>query len=318
MEMAAAVIPTFSVILPAGLGYDSVLAAIDAWQAQSRRDCIELLVLCPDATVRPEAAGWRADPIPVDSTGLLLHEARAAGVRKARGEWIVLAEDHCLPERDWVEQMLPQLQGEWAALGPALRPGNTGTQCAKASFLLGYGQWMAPVPAGQMDVLPGHNAVVRRDLLAAWGGDLEKELVVAAFLIQRLRREGHRFFLENKARMRHFDLSDWGRTLRIFGCVGMGFGAVRSAGWNPLLRLLYAALAPGVSVKHWWRAYGQYRRAGKAAGFSAGTLIACVPLAVSWACGESLGALFGVERVKPHIYFSEQKPVSREQAAAGV
>jgi hypothetical protein len=296
------------------LGYETVRAALDSWERQTRRDAIEILVLVPqDAAQDP--GDWRSRPLRVPVANMLLHEARAHAVRKARAPFVVIAEDHCLPEPDWVERLLPLFAGEWTAMGPGLEPGNRETRCAEASFLLGYGQWMMPVSSGPVEALPGHNAVVRRDVLVDMGPDLEVELVVASFLMQRLRREGRRMVLNGELRMRHFDLSGWASTLPVFWNVGIGFGARRSRPWNPGLRLLYAALAPAIAAAHWWRAFRQFRRAGGACGMSVATLAAAVPLAVLWGCGEAFGALAGLEWAKSRVWVSEVKPVTQELAA---
>ena len=41
-------------------GFESVLAALDAWEAQTRREALEILILCPDhlgPTDRPNPRG---------------------------------------------------------------------------------------------------------------------------------------------------------------------------------------------------------------------------------------------------------------------
>lgn len=154
--------PTISVIVPAVRGHRSVRAVIDAWRAQTCRDRIEIILLCPDA----EQAATSVPDCTVIATGaLLLHEARAAGVRAAVADTVMIAEDHCLPEPDCVERLLDRLAQGWDAVTPSLSPG-TANAAAEASFLLGYGEWMPPVSPGPTARLLGRRRVARYGWLA--------------------------------------------------------------------------------------------------------------------------------------------------------
>lgn len=300
--------PGLSVIVPALLGYDTVLAALDAWETQSCRDRLEIIVLCPtEETGRSLPAGQF-----VIATGAMdLHEARAAAIRKANADHVVLAEDHCLPDRLWAQAILRRLAEGGEAIGPALRSGNPKTTLAQASFLLGYGQWMMPVKGGQVEALPGHNVVLPKSTLLAMGPALEHDLLVAAFLLQRLHRQGMSFYLEENATMRHFDIYSWKRCLQIFGAIGLGFGAIRTQNWPLAGRGLYWLATPVVAAKHWARALANYRRAGAAGGLGLMSVVVALLLATAWAFGEAVGALMGVHRVTPFVSFSEIKPVAR-------
>ena len=308
MESPPVLKPKLSVIVPALRGYDTVLAALDSWEAQTCRDQLEILVLCP---TRPANAMLPPGQIVIETGSLELHKARCQGIRRAGSNFVVLAEDHCLPDKFWAERVLARMEEGWDAVGPALSCGNSGRMIAQASFLLGYGQWMNPVAGGPAAVLPGHNAVLRTGKLLELGPALERDLLVAAFLLRRLGERGCRFYLEHEATMRHFDVPLWARSSRIFLCVGMGFGAVRTAHWPLIGRALYWLATPLIAARHWFRAVAHYRRAGAQAGLSPSCLAGALVLATAWACGEAVGALMGVPLVTPFISFAEIKPVPR-------
>jgi hypothetical protein len=311
VEPKADIEPKLSVIVPALLGYDTVLAALDSWEAQSCRDQLEILVLCPTPV---EAGRLQPGQVVIVTGSLLLHQARCAGIHQATADYVVLAEDHCLPDRFWAEAILERLEEGWDAVGPALRSGNPKTIWTQGSFLLGYGQWMVPV-GGLTHVLPGHNAVLRKKPLLELGAVLERELLVAAFLLRRLYGQGQRFYLDDRATMRHFDIPDWKKNLRIFYCVGMGFGAMRTSHWPLMGRKLYWLAMPAIAVRHSMRALTHYRRAGARADLSPLCLVASSLFALAWACGESAGALMGVAWVAPFVAASEIKPVARENVS---
>ncbi|MBA2707070.1 MAG: glycosyltransferase [Gemmatimonadaceae bacterium] len=297
-----------SVVVPAFLGYDTVLAALDSWEAQTCRSQLEIIVLCPTGPSHPLPHGQ----ILVETGSLLLHEARAAGVRKATASYVIFAEDHCLPDADCAEAMLHRLEEGWDAVGPALRSGTPRGAVTQGSFLITYAEWMLPT-RGPISCLPGHNAAMRRQTMIDMGPELEEELLAPVFLMRRLRSEGRRFYIEDQARMRHFDVAQWKKSARIFFIVGQGCGASRLRHASGFTRGIHAAIAPVTAARHFARGLVHYLRAGQRAGFSLQSLVTAGFFACVWACGESVGAWKGTARVSQTLWIGEIKPVSREQ-----
>ena len=119
--------PTLSVLLPALGGLETVRTALDRWQSQGASG-LEVIVLCPDGV--DGADGLRV----VDTRGLLLHEARARGVRESTAEYVFVAEDHCLPDEGWADAILPRLDEDWDAIGSRLAAGVTTDVRSQAAF----------------------------------------------------------------------------------------------------------------------------------------------------------------------------------------
>jgi hypothetical protein len=293
--------PTLSVLLPALGGLETVRTALDRWQSQGASG-LEVIVLCPDGVDGGD--GLRV----VDTRGLLLHEARARGVRESTAEYVFLAEDHCLPDEGWADAILPRLEEGWDAIGSRLAAGVTTDARSQAAFLLGYGEWMAPLETGPTRVLPGHNVVLRRRLLLELGDELEDLLVVGAFLVRRL-RPGRRLLLVAEAGMTHYDVTAFRRQLVVFQTVGRSFGAMRTRRAPTAARVAYAAAFPFLAAAHWRRALAQYRRAGRSNGMRATCLAPAGLFAGVWGVGEALGALLGPQRVASGAWRSETKPV---------
>ena len=309
--------PRLSVILPAKLGYDTVLAALDAWNAQTARADLEVLILCPEhlGPTAAQAALLQPSQIVVMTGSADLHDMRVQGIREASGEYVVLAEDHCLPDPDYAAAILTRLEEGWDGVGPALRPGNRATSWSEGSFLIGYGEWMEPVTQGPTDILCGWNGTVRTTLLRDLADELSGLMRVGAFAISRIRQQGGRFYLENRARMRHFDPPDFTHELYLLFVVGLGFGAMRTREWSTAARLLYPLAVPAIAFLHWNRAFTHFRRAGTAAGLRFTALAAAAVLAGAWAVGEAIGAVVGIDRVTPLLWVTEVKPITREQLA---
>lgn len=314
-QYATDVKPRLSILLPAKLGYGTILAALDAWDRQTSRTELEVLILCPEhlGPTAAQAAHLKPGQIVVMTGSADLHDMRVLGIGQASGEYVVLAEDHCLPDPEFAAAILTRLEDGWDGVGPALRPGIRATPWSEASFLIGYGEWMEPVASGPTGILCGWNGTVRTTLLRDLGDELSGLMRVGACAISRIRHQGARFYLENRARMRHFDPPGFGHELYLLFVVGLGFGAMRTREWSTAARWLYPLAAPAIAFLHWRRAFTHFRRAGTAAGLRLSALAAAAVLAGAWAFGEAIGAVLGIDRVTPLLWATEVKPVTREQ-----
>jgi len=301
------VTPKMSVIVPALAGHDAVRDVLAALGSQTRREALEIVIVCP---TRDDFASRYPHAVIVEVGSLALHHARAAGIRAARAPFVMLAEDHCIPDPGWAEALLPRLDEPWDAIGPTLRSGNPTTLVAQGSFLLGYGEWIAPVRPGPARALPGHNVVLRREALLALGDRLADELLVCALMLKDLGERGARFVVESGATMRHFDSAAWAPSVRVVFCVGSGFGAQRSKPWAPWTRLTYAAAAPALAALHWARSVRQYRRVRRTSRLSPWCLASAGALACAWGAGEAAGALMGVQRVERWVSIGELNKMS--------
>lgn len=311
MEQEAVLRPKISILLPAPGGFDTVRPAVRAWEMQTRRDQLEIMVLCPTAEQEVELPDGQ---VILEIGARDLHEARAWAATRAAGDWVMLAEDHCLPDPDWTERMLEHMEEGWDAIAPALRPGNRDTMWAEGSFLLGYGEWMEPVERGPIGVLCGWNVLIRTELMKE-RRDLARDLILGSFLTRDLALEGRRFFLESRAGMRHFDPPGGFRQMKLVYIVGLGFGAIRTSAWPAIGRLLYPFASPAVAALHSRRALRQYLRAGRGAGLRPRSLLASFALSVGWAAGEAVGAVRGLAAVTHRIRETEIKPVSAAAVA---
>lgn len=314
METTTAIAPTISVIIPGLLGGATVSEAARHWQSQNEAEKTEILVLCPDAEDMTAEPGGQVRY--VSSGDLRLHEARAKGVRESRGTYVLLAEDHSLPEQGSVASLLERAAEGWDVIGPSMTPGTRHTVAAQAAFLLGYGEWMKPVEPGPKKTLPGHNVMIKRELLMERDAKLEDDLLMATFLVRELCRT-KRATLDTNWLQHHYDPADITPEIKIYWHVGMGFGAARTRDWPLPARLIYPLLVPVAMARHWMRAMSQYVRAGRGADMP----FSVVPMMTLFAgvsgAGEALGALRGVEKVANTVWRCEIKPVTAEMVQRG-
>ena len=250
--------PKLSVLLPALGGLETVRTALDRWQSQASASGLELIVPCPDGV--DTADGLRV----VDT-------ARPCSTRRVRAASgnpppSTSSSPRTVPSgRGWAATILPRLdEGLGRNRLPPRRRRHDRAR-SQAAFLLGYGEWMAPLETGPTCVLPATRRPAPPPPRSGSETSQSDLLVVGAFLVQRL-RVGRRMLVVAEAGMTHYDErrsagSSSSRRWR-------SFGALRTAGVDPA-RVAYAAAFPFLAAAHWRRALAQYRRAGRSNGMRA-------------------------------------------------
>jgi hypothetical protein len=236
-----------SVVLVVGPCRPRAQRVLDALGAQTARDLMELVVvdLAPSAEPLRMPEGIPARRI--ERAGLeRWGPARGDGLRAACADVVAFIEDHCYPDAGWADAVLAAHRGPWAGVGYAFTNANPETYVSRASVIARYGPFAHPARRGEAPTVSGNNVSYKRDVLMALGDDLDDLLAIDFNVQQRLRRQGHRFFVEARALAAHENyerVAPDGRTGRAY-CRLLAAERVRSERWGRPRRLLYGIGAP--------------------------------------------------------------------------
>lgn len=277
-----------SVVLVTPGTYDVIARTVSALREQSAAHHLELVIVAPDVTAVavPDVDRFVFASVRLVETGRGRHlaAAQAAGVRAATAQVIAFAEDHAVPQPGWASALMEAHRGPWTAVGPAMRNANPDTMTSWADFLLGYGRWREPAPAGPTRHVPGHNSSYKRTALIGFGTRLAQWLDAPALLHANLAAQGRELYLEPEAVVAHTNFSSLRLWLTIRFHAGRAFAAARSADWSLRKRMVYALATPAVPFVRFSRiAIESYRGAQ-----SAGLLLRVAPLL--W-CGLVIDAI---------------------------
>jgi Glycosyl transferase family 2 len=106
---------------------------------------------------------------------------RAAAVRAGRGALIACTEDHCVPEPHWCERILASHTQRSAVIGGAIDKAEPAGALEWAVYLLDYGRYMPPFPAGPSAYASDCNVSYRREDLErvaeAWRAEFHETTV---------------------------------------------------------------------------------------------------------------------------------------------
>lgn len=90
---------------------------------------------------------------------------RAIGMRAARGEFVAVTEDHCIPSPDWIATIEARLRAGCDVAGGPVENAYTDRVRDWAAFLTEYAGAILPMPSGPARSVPGNNAAYRRKLV---------------------------------------------------------------------------------------------------------------------------------------------------------
>ena len=313
-----------SVILAAIDDYPTIAEALASAEEQTAVHDLEILLVVEDFArfAAPDDFKTRHPRVEVIDVGrpLLLHEARAIGVERARGEFVFLLEDHALPEPDCLQFILERIrEGTWSVIGPAFRNANQRFSWGHAANLLTYGEWMGYTEGEERRFVAGFSSAWRRSDLERFSQTLVDDLAIPNRLQQRLRRVGARFYFEARARILHWEPSSRTDVSWILTQQGRGMGFVRRGAGALPGKLGASLLWPGLAA---YRAARGIRAALRKGDVSPRLFARVAWLAVVWSSAELVGSwssdgdlcLSGVstvERQRQTVIDGDAEPIER-------
>jgi hypothetical protein len=196
--------------------------------------------------------------------GTTFARARAEGVRAARGRIVAFLEEHVLPLDGWTAAVIEAHREAHAGIGGEVANANPGIGCSDIAGLMSYGLFYAPQQPREAPLIVGHNSSYKRDVLLSLGDDLDRLLSCDLVLMMRLRKLGHRLFLDPRIRVAHINETAIRSTCRGYFLHHRTYGPLRAreAGWPWWRRLVYVAATPVIPVYFlvWFRRYlGRHR-----------------------------------------------------------
>ena len=271
--MSEAITPLISIVIATPDSFDSIRHTISCLARQTLRTSLEIVIVASSRaqlklseTPLPDLLKEFAQ-IQIVEVGTIysIGRANAAGIRRGTAPLIALAEDHCFPDPQWAEHLFRAHRGPWVAVGPSVRNANPKSAVSWADLFIGYGPWLWPTTAREVDFLPGHNTSYKRAHLLAYGDKLEPMMEAETLLHWDLRKNGHRLFIDPSAQVAHMNFSLWQSWLPVQFYNGRLFAGARVREMALWKRALFIAGSPMIPWVRLWRIWtnlecGEQRR----------------------------------------------------------
>lgn len=176
--------PEFSILIGMVSTEDRrrVLETLDALRQQQGHHSYEVIIgdrRNDDVSITidknyPEVTRLSASP------DVSLPVLRTEALMLARGKYIIVTEDHCVPSLNWLSsfsQAFDDAPSGTMAVGGCVENGVYETSLDWATFFCEYSFFLNPVREGVSDVLPGMNVAYRKEVLEA----VDRKVLTAGF-----------------------------------------------------------------------------------------------------------------------------------------
>jgi len=305
MNMSCCDSPEMSVVIVTPDDYETIRKTIRYLRAQAVRDRLEIIIVAPSAEIHEVDESELKDFLQFRVIGVgeikSIASANTAGLHQASAPVVAFIEEHSFPDPGWAEALIKAHRQPWAAVGPVMRNANPNRLTSWADFLISYGRWLDPTPAGVIDHLPGHNSSYKREILLDYGSALEGMLEAESVLHWNLGAKGYQLYLEPAAKTSHLNFERLSSWLLAQFCSGRLFTVTRAKHWSFLRRLLYMGGAPLIPVVRLWRALRHLRQSKQQNNLLPWILPALILGLVASAAGEMAGHLLGAGNAKERM-----------------
>jgi hypothetical protein len=242
----ANVVPSLTIVIVVLQGRDKLARCLTALGRQENRNDLDIIVTHDERFA--DLTGLKSsfpDVAFIGAEGRLTYAAlRSAGVRMARGGIVAITEDHCMPRKDWAEQIIAAHAGaSHAAIGGAVEKAVPDTTLNWALYLADYLRYMNPVPEGPTANLTDCNVSYKCEALNAiapvWSLEFHEPEVHEA-----LQGRGESLWLSPEVvvyQQRSMGLNEALRDRYAFGRL---FGGRRAMTVSPGRRMIYAGSTP--------------------------------------------------------------------------
>lgn len=169
--------PSLSVVIVRFTGGGAIGSTLAALDAQHAGDDVEVIVAHPsrdlpsdELQARFPYARWVAG-----DEGASPARLRTLGVLASRGTIVACTEDHCIPAPDWCDRIRSAHARGPVVVGGAIDKAQPAQGTAWAAYLLDYGRYMSPLPAGPAEYASDCNVSYPRAALDAVAGEWRDE-----------------------------------------------------------------------------------------------------------------------------------------------
>ncbi|MEC4888442.1 MAG: glycosyltransferase [Nitrospira sp.] len=287
----AQVLPELSVVIGSHNAEASVAACLDAMQQQCAEGRAEIIVVdnSTDGTTAIVTAQFPGVRLLSTAPEQWVPELWEAGIRASRGPIIALTTAHCVPDGEWMAEILAaHRESDAAGIGGAIENEASSGIVDWAVYFCRYAKYMKPFAPYYIHDIPADNASYKR-----WALDRCTDVRVSGFwepdVHAKLIADGCRLLMTPRIGVRHMRSFTFRAFMRQRFWHGRQFGSSNARRLPAAVRLVHIVAAPLIPFLMLSRIARQVLRRKR----HRAQLLLAMPVTLlflaSWAAGECTG-----------------------------
>lgn len=292
--------PTFSIIIGLVSTEDTnrILEVIESLYSQEGNHSFEIIIADRvHSTVSDTISTSYPDiTLFLCPASMSLPMLRTLAFDKAKGEFIVVIEDHNVPSKNWLASFhntFKIVSPDTAAIGGCVENGVIETSFDWATFLCEYSFFLTPVHEGESNVLPGMNVCYKYNALEG----IERKALTSGFwettVHPILLRNKNKLYSTNDVKIFHSKKFSFGLFAKQRFFYSRYYAGLRFKENAYLKRLGASVMAVALPLLLLYRIYKQICSKGRLSGEFKAALPILFIFTIIWSLGEMYGYIFG-------------------------
>ena len=293
--------PRVTVVVSTDSSFETSRRSTELLLDQTRPDLIHLVLvgpsieeMKPDLDVLSKFGAYDIVEFgEFETTGAAL----VAGMKAAKGDFLVYLEEHGFPPSDFIEKLVAAFDETGNdVVGYGLLPSNPGA-VSWAHIYIQFGGAVPPRPSGFQKRLGPHHVSYRVSTLKGETEHLDKLLSNEAAYHEKLREEGKKLYFHGDLALLHAQISDFKQLFVHEFLSGVTFADARrhAQDWSLLRRAIYVLGAPLIPFWRTFRAMGDMYISGRLFKWPHVPFI-MLAVTCAGAAGEVVGYTFGTNK----------------------
>lgn len=283
-----------SIVVASQNASTTIAGCLEALELQNHNGAAEIIVVdnSRDRSAQIVKERFRRVRALEVSGARLIPELWAHGAEEATGNIVAFTTAHCIPDAEWIAQLVRHHQLDFAGVGGAIENRQPSSLTQWAVYFCRYSGYMPPFVPHAAPQIPGDNGSYKRWVLEQYA-----DLTTAGFwetvINDRLRRDGHALLLTAEVRVYHRGTPSMWEFCRQRFTHGRLFGLGRASAASPTRRFVQIIASPFIPVVFLAKITRQVIRSGQHRGAFLRSLPLLALFAMSWSLGEAVGYLQG-------------------------
>lgn len=289
--------PTLSVVVGSHNARASIGECLTALESQQKGAEVEIIVVdnSTDGTAETIRRQFPKVKLVRSPTSDFIPELWGIGIDQSAGDIIAITTAHCVPNKNWIEEILKAHETPYPGIGGAIENDESAGLVEWAVYFCRYSHFMLPFPKGTVREIPGDNASYKR-----WAMDRCETVRRNGFwepmIHAELRKDGLQLLMTPAIVVRHKKSFSVTAFMKQRFWHGRQFGSTRASDLSPMVRMIYIVFSPLIPVLFLSRITRQVltkRRHIKEFFLSLPILILFL---LSWSTGEFTGYLWAPQK----------------------
>ena len=228
-------------------------------------------------------------------TSTFIPELWEIGINQSHGDIVALTTAHCVPQKDWIREILKTHEATYPGIGGAIENDGSAGPVEWAIYFCRYSPYMLPFSESIVKDIPGDNASYKR-----WALDRCKDVRRHGFwepvIHAELRKDGLQLLMTPTIVVHHKKSFSAPGFMKQRFWHGRQFGSARASKLSGIWRVIYIFLSPLIPVVFLSRIVRQVLTKRRHIREFLSSLPILVLFLLSWSTGELSGYLWASEK----------------------